>query len=216
MANNPRWVQPLAGWADYFHHWVTALDLAEIVEVLLFFDLRAIYGDLTLAGQLHDLITALVAQNPRFLSRLSHLSTRQAPPLGFLGHFSLEHSGEHKDEFDLKRRGTMPVVDLTRFFALEHGLTETNTLSRLQQLKAAGHLPADRADALAQTFEFMLNLRIRHEWEQLQAGQPGSNYLNPGQLSALDRRLLREGFKVIARTQAELKEAYHVKVGRLF
>lgn len=38
----------------------------------------------------------------------------------------------------------------------------------------------------------------------------------PRQLSALERRLLREGFKVIARTQADLKEAYHVKVGRLF
>jgi CBS domain-containing protein len=216
MADNPRWVQPWRDWSNYFCRWVTDLDPAKIVEALLFFDLRGIYGDLTLVERLHEFVTHLIVENPRFLRRLSHLSTRQAPPLGFLGHFVLEPDGEHEAEFDLKCRGTMPVVDLARFFALRHGLTETNTLSRLEQLKASGHLPPARAAELAQTFEFMLTLRIRRQWEQFQTGQPVSNYLNPAHLSALDRRMLRQGFKVIAHAQANLKEAYHVKVGRLF
>jgi hypothetical protein len=98
---------------------------------------------------------------------------------------------------------------------LDQGL-EAGQLGRLEQLKVAGHLLPDRAADLAQTFEFMLTLRIRRQWKQFQTGQPVSNYLNPAHLSALDRRRLRRGFKVIAYAQADLKEAYHVKVGRLF
>jgi CBS domain-containing protein len=133
-----------------------------------------------------------------------------------LGQFTVEHSGEHKDEFDLKHRGLVPIVDLARFLALQSHLGETNTLNRLEQVKDAGYLPADLAHELAQAFEFMLNLRIRHQWQQVQGHQPPSNHINPKHLSALDRSFLREAFKIIARAQAVLREKSHLKVGRFY
>jgi CBS domain-containing protein len=136
------------------------------------FDLRGITGELALVEQLRDFANQLLAQHPRFLDRLRRLSLRQPPPLGFLGRLILEHDGEHQAQLDLKRRGLVPLVDLVRFMAVQHQINETNTLSRLALLKSAQALPDDLADELAQSFEFLLNLRIHLEWQQLQTQEP--------------------------------------------
>jgi CBS domain-containing protein len=215
-ADNPQWAQPLSGWFEHFRHWVATWEPDEATNFLIFFDFRGIHGDLSLAEQLRHFTFALLSEQPRFLTRLAHLSASMPPPVGFLGQFTVEHSGEHKDEFDLKHRGLVPIVDLARFLALQSHLGETNTLNRLEQVKDAGYLPADLAHELAQAFEFMLNLRIRHQWQQVQAHQPPSNHINPKHLSALDRSFLREAFKIIARAQAVLREKSHLKVGRFY
>jgi CBS domain-containing protein len=215
MASNFHWVQPLSGWQAHFEHWVSQSDPAEIVEALLFFDLRGVQGELGLVEQLRRFITQLLAGRPGFLTRLAHLSIRHAPPLGFFGQFTFEHEGPHQHELDLKHRGIVPLVDLVRFLALQHGLNETNTLGRLELLKAAGHLPASLADNLAQAYEFMLHLRIRGEWSDLQAGRVSTGHLNPNHLSHLDRRLLKESFKAIAQAQDHLRQAIHQRVGRI-
>jgi CBS domain-containing protein len=170
---------------------------------------------LGLAEQLQRFSTTLLAGQPRFLNRLAHLSIRHAPPLGFFGQFTFEHDGQRQHELDLKHRGIVPLVDMVRFLALQHGLHETNTLGRLELLKTADYLPADLADDLTQAYEFMLHLRIQHEWIELQADRVPSPYLNPNHLSHLDRRLLKESFKAIARAQDHLRQAIHQRVGRL-
>jgi CBS domain-containing protein len=215
-ADNPLWVQSLSGWQDHFREWVGQRDLADIAEALLFFDLRGLYGEMALAGQLQTFVEELLIQNPRFLSRLNRLSTRQPPPLGFLGQLVLEHDGQHKNELDLKRRGLVPLVDLVRFLAIQHQLRETNTLSRLDLLKQGGALPADMAGELAQGFQFLLTLRLRLEGEKIQAGEPVSYYLKPEALSVLDRQLLKETFKIIKQTQTYVRQKTHMRVGRFY
>ena len=110
----------------------------------------------------------------------------------------------------------VPLVDLARFFALKYHLNETNTLTRLEQVQEASDLSADLVHELAQSFEFLLNLRLQHQWKQIQAGQPPSNYLNPDHLSALERSFLKETFKTLAQAQALLHKMYHLKVGRFY
>jgi CBS domain-containing protein len=215
-ADNPFLVQPLSGWQGHFRQWVSQWDLAEIAEALLFFDLRGLYGDMALAGQLQDFVEELLVQNPRFLDRLNRLSTRQQPPLGFLGQLVLEHDGQHENELDIKRRGLVPLVDLVRFLAIQYQLRETNTLSRLDLLKHVGALPAGMAGELAQGFEFLLNLRLRLEGEKIRAGEPVSYYLNPETLSLLDRQLLKETFKIIKQAQTYVRQKTHVRVGRFY
>ncbi|NJN99926.1 MAG: histidine kinase, partial [Anaerolineales bacterium] len=215
-ADNPQWVQPVSGWHNYFQQWATRWEPEEEPNFLIFFDFRGIYGDFSLAKDLRRFIADLLDQQPRFINRLAHLSASLPPPLGFLGHFIVEHNGEHKDQFDLKQRGTVPLIDLARFFALRYHLTETNTVARLEQIKDENDLPDDLLHELAQSFEFILNLRLQHQWEQIQTGQPLSNYINPKNLSSLDQASLRQVFKAIGQAQAVLHQAYHLKVGRLY
>jgi CBS domain-containing protein len=215
-ADNPQWVQSVSGWRDQFRHWATTWDPEEEANFLIFFDFRGVGGDLSLAKNLRHFVGDLLDEHPRFLIRLAHLSASLPPPLGFFGQFIVEPDGEHKDEFDLKQRGTVPLVDLARFFALEQHLSETNTLSRLDRLKEVDHIPTDLIHELAQSFELILNLRLRHQCKQIQADQPPSNYLNPEDLSALERSSLKEAFKGVSQAQSLLHQSYHAKVGRLY
>jgi len=215
-ADNPRWVQPLSGWLEQFRRWIMTRDADEVANFLIFFDFRGIHGDSALAARLWADIMAEVRKQPWFLNRLAHLSTAIEPPLGFLGRFVVERDGEHKGELDLKTRGTVPVVDLARFFALRYGMTETNTLGRLDLVRQTDGLPDGMVQELIQAFEFMLDLRIRHQWEAIRAGRSPSNYINPRDLSVLDRRLLKEAFRAVARAQAAVRQKYHTRTGRLY
>jgi CBS domain-containing protein len=148
-ADNPQWVQPFSGWLARYHQWITTWEPDDATKFLIFFDFRGIYGDLPLAERLRHAIYEFLAEQPRFLARLAHLSTSMPPPVGFFGQFTVEHSGEHKDEFNLKHRGLVPIVDLARFLALRAHLDETNTLKRLELARDAGDLLAALIEELA-------------------------------------------------------------------
>ncbi|MDA8187201.1 MAG: DUF294 nucleotidyltransferase-like domain-containing protein [Dehalococcoidales bacterium] len=208
-ADNPDWTQPLSRWRERFHHWVAIPEPEAVLNSLIFFDFRGIFGDLSLADQLRAYVARLMGQSRLFLIHLANLSTAQSPPIGFLGHFVVERRGEHAKELDLKFKGAARVVDLARFFALQNGIGETSTLGRLELLKDGHHLAVDLAEELSQAFQFIMNLRVQHQWAQMQAGKKCSNFIDPKQLSPLDRSALREAFQVIARAQAAVREEYH-------
>uniref|UniRef100_A0A831THL0 Cyclic nucleotide-binding/CBS domain-containing protein n=1 Tax=Thermorudis peleae TaxID=1382356 RepID=A0A831THL0_9BACT len=212
-ADNPEWVQPLARWRRRFEAWVAVPEPEDVLSSLIFFDFRGVHGDLALADQLRRYITELMPQSGLFLVHVAGISTAQGPPLGFLGQFVVERSGEHKDQLDLKHGGTGAIVNLVRLFALRHGVEETSTLSRLERLKAAGQMQDELANDLAEAFEFLLSLRFRQQWEDLRAGKPISNFIDPRQLSSLERRLLKESFKIIGRAQAVVRQEFSVEHG---
>jgi len=208
-ADNPEWVQSLSGWKTHFRRWVATPEPEAVLNSLIFFDFRGVHGDLTLADGLRLYVNHLLPASPSFLVHLAWLSTKTPPPLGFLGRFIVEHSGEHRNSLDLKARGTRPIVDLARFLALRHGVTETSTVGRLEALRDAGRVPEDLAEDLTQAFEFILSLRIRTQWAEIQAGKTPDNFIDPGQLSALERSLLKEAFKAVGRTQAVVRQEYY-------
>ncbi len=208
-ADNPDWVQPLSGWKAHFRRWVATPEPEAVLNSLIFFDFRGIYGDLGLADRLRAYINELLPASRLFLLHLAWLSTKTPPPLGFLGRFIVEAGGEHRKQLDLKARGTRPILDLARFLALRHGVADTSTVGRLEALQAAGKIPPDLADELTQAFEFILGLRIRNQWAKIQAGKAPDNFVDPGQLSALERSLLKEAFKAVGRAQAVVRQEYH-------
>ena len=69
----------------------------------------------------------------------------------------------------------------------------TSTLARLLELK-------DRHDTvvgacareLEQAFEFLMSLRLRHQFRQIEKGTGPDNFIDPDELSTLDKRLLKE------------------------
>jgi CBS domain-containing protein len=208
-AENPEWVQSLSGWKTHFRRWVATPEPEAVLNSLIFFDFRGIYGDLTLADGLRVYVNELLPASRLFLVHLAWLSTKTPPPLGFLGRFIVEAGGEHRNELDLKARGTRPIVDLARFLALRHGVAETSTVGRLEALRDTGKVPEDLAEELTQAFEFILSLRIRSQWTQIQGGETPHNFVSPGQLSALERSLLKEAFKAVSRAQTVVRQEYY-------
>jgi CBS domain-containing protein len=210
-ADNPEWVQPLSAWMRKFQRWMAIPEPQSVLNSLIVFDFRGVHGEMGLAVRLRDFVRQELAHSPRFLFHVAAVSTSHPPPVGFLGRFVVERSGEHKNQLDLKLGGTGAIVNLVRLFALEYGVEETNTLARLIALRELRAIEPQLAEDLAQAFEFLLGLRLRVQLEQLQRGEKPSNYVDPRQLSSLDRTLLKEAFRVVGRAQAVVRERFHLE-----
>ncbi len=210
-ADNPEWVLSQSEWRKRFRSWMAVPEPQAVLSSLIVFDFRGVHGETALASELREFVRHELAHSPRFLFHVAAVSTAHTPPLGFLGRFVVERSGEHKNQLDLKLGGTGAIVNLVRLYALEHGVEETNTLARLLALRERGAIEPQVAEDLSRTFEFLLELRLRVQLDQLRRGERPSNYVDPRQLSSLDRTLLKEAFRVIARAQSVVRDRFHLQ-----
>ena len=208
MARNPKWCQPWRGWFKYFVSWISEPEPQEALYTTIFFDLRAVGPAAQLATILQDEVLKRARGQNVFLAHLARVAVGHTPPVGFFRNFVLEKSGPHKHTFNLKERGSGPIVDLTRLLALEHGIRETNTIERLHALADLEAMSREQAQELEHTYEFIMLLRLRHQMEQTHRGEKPDNFINPDALTAIDRTTLREAFQTVARLQTDISERF--------
>jgi len=208
MASNTLWRQPLSQWQEYFSDWIQNPKPEALLRSSIFFDLRCVYGDESLARQLTDHIHLQTQQHRRFLSHMARNANQRKPPLGFFRQFVLDGSGKQSKTFNLKERGIAPIIDIVRVHALACGSRKLNTVERLQDIEAAGILQEGRARDLIMALELISMVRIRHQTEQIDQGLVPNNHVNPEHLSSLERRNLRDAFHVVSRQQEYIKFRY--------
>ena len=143
-----------------------------------------------------------------FLGHMANMIIKNTPPVGFFKSFVVEKSGEHKDEFNLKIKGIAPLIDAVRLFALEKGVTETSTLGRIQALKDKHSIIKEYSSELEHAFDFIMLLRVQHQYEQIKAGMQPDNFINPDRLSNLEKKTIREAFHLISKLQDLIFEIY--------
>jgi CBS domain-containing protein len=208
MASNPQWCQPLRVWKRYFSHWVYTPTPDAILKSITFFDFRAVYGEFTLAESLRDFLASFVEGQMIFLGYMANMIVRNAPPVGFFRSFIVERGGEHKDTLNLKIKGILPLGDVARLFSLEKGIRETSTLERISALRGRNAVVREYADELEHAFEFMMMLRIQHQFEQIESDKTPDNFINPDRLSNLEKKTMKEAFGLISRMQDIIVERY--------
>jgi CBS domain-containing protein len=202
MATNPAWRVPLRAWQDRFVRWIEQPDEDALLEAAIFFDFRQLYGELHAELPLRRVIRA-AAGNRRFLGRLAAAAVRRRPAAGLLWHLGREH----RARIDLKAHGTAPIVDLARLFALEAGRPETGTVARLRAAADQGTAGRVAID-LAAAFDDLQQLRLGHQAARLAAGAPADDIVALGELSALQRRRLKQTMHVVHICQESLRIAY--------
>ena len=212
MATNPKWRQPFSQWQEYFRVWITDPVQVTSEDALIFFDMRSVAGDRTLADRLWQQIHLLLKTSHLFKSILAFISINHKPPVGFFRQFVVDRSGAHKDEFDLKLHGTAPIANAARLWSLDAGISEANTIDRLSALHASGYGNPKTIASLVESMEFLTALRLEHQLQLAQEGKKVSNYINPGKLSQLQRTLLKEAFEAITRAQDQIKSAFETWV----
>jgi CBS domain-containing protein len=208
MASNPQWCQPLRAWKKYFSTWISTPTPDAVLNSVAFFDFRPMYGEVSLAENLRDDLNALLKGEKVFLGYLANMAIKNQPPIGFFKSFVVDKGGEHKDELNLKVKGLAPLVDIMRLFALEKGIRETSTLERIDTLRGVHTIAQEYADDFEQAFEFMMLLRIHHQFRQISAGQAPDNFINPNKLSNLEKRSIKEAFQLITKVQNLIIERY--------
>jgi CBS domain-containing protein len=215
MAANPQWRMTQSAWLETFRGWLARTDRKAAMLVANFADLRVVAGDATLFAPLPAAIAAGAARHEGFLAQMVGNTLDNRPPLGLFRKLVLIADGEHAHTLDCKRRGLLPIADIARIDALARGVGAVGTLARLHAAAdptatgaAAGVLSPAAAAELAESFEFLAGLRLRHQAEQLRRGEAPDNFIDPDTLTPLERRHLKDVFAVISRLQDTLRQRH--------
>jgi CBS domain-containing protein len=169
-----------------------------------------VHGEQKLYKRLQLEILNKTRDNGIFTAHMAGNALTHRPPLGFFRRFVLIHDGEHDDTLDIKHRGIVPITDIARVLSLASGINAVNTTDRLKTAINVGALSEDMGENLIDALEFIASLRIRHQANQIRRGDKPDNYLAPDDLSDLERKHLKDAFKVIAEMQGTMENRYQV------
>jgi CBS domain-containing protein len=202
LATNPARRLPRRAWQQQFSSWIEEPEEEALLHAAICFDFRQLHGDLDAEAALRPVIRQ-AAGNRRFLGRLARAALRRRPPVGFLRQLR----GDRHGRVDLKAHGTAPIVDLARLLALEAGSAELATVARLRaatERRTVGKTVAD----LAAAFEYLQEVRLRHQAGRLQAGAAPDDMVALARLGPLERRWLKDAFHLLHTCQEAVRIAF--------
>jgi len=203
MAQNPKWCQPLSVWKKYFKDWVNSAEPEDLLDTSIFFDFRGGYGDLNLTYELRKYLNEILKGKAVFFLHLAHNSLLFKPPIGFFRNIVVESTGEHRETFNIKKAMT-PIVDFARIYALLNNVEKTNTMERLLQLFEKGVLNRSDYNEISQAYNYLMQMRLRHQAMALKYNKKPDNYINPKRLMHIEGKMLKETLLQISNFQSKL------------
>lgn len=207
MASNPLWCQSLKEWNAQYNTWIHSPAEKGILMCSIFFDYDFVYGDKELVDSITANILKNVDKNQIFLAYLGRDALKNPAPLGFFRQFLVEKDGEHKDTFDVKSRGLMPLIDAARLLSLNQKITGVNnTLARFKELAALEPQNAVTYEACSEAFSILLKFRTQEGF----ASDSGGRYLDLNKLTKLDKVKLKNAFHPISDVQEILKTRFQL------
>lgn len=201
MATNPRWRVTVEQWGQQLAAWSREPEPQAVLDVAISYDMRHLTGDAELTEAVRRASVTSVSE--RLLGHLSGQALRMRPPLGFFRGFALDHEGEHRRTFDIKR-GIGAVVQLARVYALRTGSTALTTRDRIAAAQTGGILGPETAADLLDALELMSYWRLRHQVGQWRAGATPDNHIAPGDLTGHQQRHLKDAFAIVRSVQQQM------------
>ena len=198
MATNPLWRKSLSQWRAQISQWARSRSNTAILLADIFFDFRVVCGAVKLAEQLRDHVTEIVRGNVAFLVQMAWMKAQRSASVGLFGRLFAD-DGERADAVDLKLRGTLPLTNVVRLLALKEGIALPGTLDRLVGLRDTGVLTDEDASRWRADFELMEELLLRRQIQDVAAGRPASNLIDPNELERRQRRALIETLRHVDR-----------------
>ena len=204
MVRNPVWSKSLDAYREDFARALAHGDETGVMNVAIFYDADATAGDDALLSEAkQDLIDLMRGERVR-LARFARAIDAFPTPIGFFN--NLVTSKADGDALDLKKGGVFPLMHGVRALALEAGLHETKTTARIARLSEAGLFDAQFARELIQAFNYLMTLRLDAQIAEAAA----SNLVKPGELSTMDRDLLRDAFLVVKRLREMVRRHFNL------
>ena len=218
MVSNPAWRQSASVFGQTVRGWLLAPSADSLMALAIFFDAHAVSGDTSLLDQVRGEIFQLATDNDAMLARFA----------AAIDAFEGQHGGwwsrlltigdrmgdSGREPLDLKKAGIFPLVHGVRSLALELHIVPTGTVDRINALLAAGKLPANLAPELIDSLQFFMGLALHQGLDALELGHAdtakASRAIDLGQLSSLDRDLLKDTLAVVKRFKVWLRQRYRL------
>nr|WP_319491433.1 DUF294 nucleotidyltransferase-like domain-containing protein [uncultured Desulfobacter sp.] len=207
MAKNPKWCQPVSMWNKYFKEWIYNASSETLLKTSIFFDFRLGFGDIGLVNGLRATLFDFLDSRSVFFRYMAENTSQFRVPIGFWGNFIVESKGQFKNTFDIKKP-MMIVVDFARIYALQHKISATNTMERLELLHEKNVINESDYNDLSHCYSYMMNLRFINQIRGIiNEGKDPDNHINPKKLSRIEQQTLKEIFKKIEK-RAKLQQEF--------
>ena len=204
MVVNPQWSKPLADYEGDFRRWLAEPSEIAQMNIAIFYDAEAVAGDSELLRRAKQALVGAMRGERAELARFARAVDAFPTPIGLFN--NLVTHKDHGDALDLKKGGVFPIVHGVRALALERGLVETGTAARIARLAEDGALSGELARELTQAFRYLMTLRLD---AQLAVSASGS-LVRPGELSTMDRDLLRDAFQVVKQLREVVRRHFNL------
>jgi DNA polymerase-3 subunit epsilon/CBS domain-containing protein len=192
MAKNPQWRGSLATWKKRVSDWIGRSKPGDLLSVDIFFDLRPVHGDATLANRIWHDAFKLASAEMGFAKLLAEAAGSPAPGLSLFGGFRTKDG-----RLNLKTTGLFGIVNLARVLAIRHGVVERSTAARLAGIKALGLRAESELDALLAAHGVFLDFILAQQIADIERGLPPTNTVAVKQLTRADRDRLRTALESV-------------------
>lgn len=206
VASNMIWCKSVTDWIKQYQNWMTAPGEKSNEISPVFFDFDLAFGESRLEEALLDAIFTDTRRNS-FFDYLGNDALRKPPALSFFKKFNVEEDGEHRNKFDIKLKGIMPLTDGARLLALGQNLRGiTNTYMRFKQLAMIEPKFSETYLSCAEAF---LTLSKYRALEGMKSDTDG-RFVNLDELSRIDKEKLKAALEPMRDLEEIIKDKFRL------
>ncbi|ALJ03908.1 nucleotidyltransferase [Pseudalgibacter alginicilyticus] len=207
MASNIEWCKSISEWKTQFNNWIISADEKGILLSSIFFDYSLSFGNKPLVDDLTDSIYKTLEHSSLFFNLLAKDALKSPPPLGFFKQFLVEQNGEHKDLFNIKRKGLMPLIDAARLLVLSKQIKNINsTYDRYDKLAQIDPNNKELYHSCAYAFKALLKFKTKQGLLHNNDGK----FIELSSLTKEEQLKLKRCFKPIKEIQESLKLRFNL------
>lgn len=211
MVSNPYWCRKKSDFKDLIYQWVNEPSGDNFMNIAIFYDAASVSGNKELILKLKEYLFNITGNSQTFNSNFAKVISSFDVPLGFFDGFVFDNDDkEHKDEIDIKKGGIFIIVQSIRSLCLEKKVLNINTIKRIKKLQELGVFEEEFAKELTMAFNFLSTLKLKSNLERLDKKEKIDNYINPENLTSMEKDLLKDAFKIVNKLKKKLD--YHFKL----
>ena len=214
MANKEEWRRSLGQWGNQLDRWLQAPTPNHVLSCGTFVDIRTIYGDPSFEQELKTQVYQHVQRDQLFLMRMVENTLRFVPPIGWFGKIKGEKDGEHSGMLEIKKAGIFAISEGVKALAIQAGKLKGSTHQRLEALVKDRILSRKVADNIAESFDFLVLMRLRGQVEALREGRKPDNYIPLERLNMMELGRLQIALKGVEKFQELIKGIFKLHLLR--
>ncbi len=207
MVSNPYWRKYFKEYKDEIDRWLEAPVGDDYMHLAIFFDSICVAGDKNMLKKLKEHIFKNLIHRDVFMANFAKAALLFETPIGMFSNLKTDHNN-----IDVKKGGIFPIVQGVRALALESRLTQTNTVERINELVKLKILDKKFASELIESFDTLLNLRLKERLKEIDVKNSHPNTININNLNQLELDLLKDSFKIVNRFKKFLTHHFRLNM----
>jgi len=208
MVSNAYWRRDVKGYKNLIDEWIGSMSEESVQNLSIFLDAKCVAGDAGMLDELKSYLYNTFHSRDDVLAHIAKAVLNFDTPLSLFSGFVLEKS--HANKLDLKKGGSFAIVHGVRTLSLQYGINATNTIERIKELNNKGIIDKNFATELMESFDTLSAIRLQAMLGAKDMNE--SNYINPQELSKVQRDLLKDSFKIINKFKKFMSFHFHLNM----